>query len=136
MRAIKRLVIHHSASSTQTTVAQIREWHVARGWSDIGYHRVIEGDGSILDGRPVQTIGAHAKGSNRDSIGICVVGDNTREDRKWTKPQERSLSIVIRYYQELYPGITVLGHRDAPGARTECPGLDIRHWCQSRGIQA
>ena len=71
MRKINLIVLHHSASPRETTNASmIRSWHLARGWNDIGYHRVIEADGQIMDGRPVQRRGAHAKGSNTTSIGI------------------------------------------------------------------
>jgi len=136
MREIRLLVIHHSASSLQTTAKQIMGWHAARFKLGIGYHRIIEADGGILDGRKVQRIGAHAKRSNTHSIGICVVGDNTQTGREWTEHQERSLDITIRYYVKLYPDILVLGHRDTPGAATLCPGLDIAEWCKTRKIKA
>tara|TARA_R100000388_G_C7221694_1_gene149354 strand:- start:135 stop:554 length:420 start_codon:yes stop_codon:yes gene_type:complete len=76
MRKIKQIIVHHSASDLNTTVDDIRDWHVYNnGWSDIGYHYIILGDGSLAKGRPVNKIGAHAKGKNRYSIGICVVGN-------------------------------------------------------------
>lgn len=52
----------------------IRSWHLARGWSDIGYHYVVKLDGTIESGRPLHRVGAHVKGHNDDSIGICYVG--------------------------------------------------------------
>ena len=71
MRKINKIIIHHSASPLITTVDDIRDWHVHNnGWSDIGYHYIILGDGSIEDGRPITKIGAHCKGKNRYSIGV------------------------------------------------------------------
>lgn len=131
---ISLIVIHHSASPLSTSVKQIRQWHIANGWSDIGYHRVIEATGRIHDGRPIQKIGAHAKGSNSTSIGICVVGNNTTVNHRWTLLQERSLDLTIRYYSNLYPLAVVCGHRDTRKASTECPGLSIRDWCRERSI--
>ena len=87
MREINRIILHCSATpegehiSTET----IRDWHVnKRGWSDIGYHFVVLLDGTIEAGRPLDRVGAHTKGHNEDSIGICIVGgvdaDNNPKD--------------------------------------------------------
>ena len=124
MRPITHLIIHHSASARTTTVKDIREWHRARGWTDIGYHWVIDGEGHIRQGRPWEQIGAHVKGHNRNSFGVCVVGDNTRPDRRWTQTQAASLGFLVDAVRVFYPKIQVLGHRDT-GAATDCPGLDI-----------
>ena len=135
MRPIDLIVVHHSASSPKTTVAQIRKWHVDdHGWSDIGYHRIIVGDGSVWDGRPVQASGAHSRGSNKSSIGICVTGDNTVSDYRWTEAQHKALEHTLLYYADLYPAARVCGHRDTPRASTLCPGLDIGEWCRERGV--
>lgn len=134
MRPINLIVVHHSASALSTTAKRIAVWHARRFKWGTGYHRVIEGDGGVLDGRRVQRVGAHAKGSNTRSIGICVVGDNTNPARKWTIRQEESLADTLTYFCELYIGAKVCGHRDTIGAATECPGLDVAKWCQDRGI--
>lgn len=126
MRPINRLVIHHSASPRSVSAATIRGWHTDKGWSDIGYHLVIEGDGTPIWGRSIDKVGAHAKGHNGDSIGVCVVGDNTNPDRCWTETQKRVLHRTVEYFESLYPNIELYGHRDLPGAATLCPGLDIR----------
>ncbi len=127
MNRIERVVIHHSASGRSTTFAQIRRWHVERGFSDIGYHFVVLANGRIRQGRPLPVTGAHARGKNSTSIGICAVGDNTRADRRWTSAQEEALAELVAACQLLWPGIEVCGHRDvmAPG-HTECPGLDAQ----------
>ena len=71
MRTIKKIVVHHSASKPETTVEQIDSWHKDRGWWGIGYHYVVDHNGEIQEGRPVNKPGAHTRGENKDSIGTC-----------------------------------------------------------------
>ncbi len=125
MREIKRIIIHHSAGSLSATAKQIRGWHMDKGWSDVGYHGVIEGDGEYHPCRPHEKVGAHAKGANADSIGICVVGDNTHPGREWRFVQIETLVETIRILRTEYPGAEVLGHRDVGTTATECPGVNI-----------
>lgn len=126
MREIHRLIVHHSASPRDVTTAQIRQWHVERnGWSDIGYHYVIEGDGALVVGRPFPQQGAHAKGANQDSIGVCVVGDNTVPGRGWTEPQVAALLRLVFACRTLWPSIRVVGHRQAGVTETKCPGVEL-----------
>ncbi len=123
---VTRLIVHHSASSLNTTVEQIRRWHVDQnGWSEVGYHFVILRGGTISKGRPLPYQGAHAKGSNSNSIGVCLVGDNTTESDGWTPAQVASLHRLWDSVQVIFPGIEIFGHRDVSGG-TECPGLDVR----------
>lgn len=72
--ATTRIIVHHSKSG-DVSAETIREWHIGRGFSDIGYHFVIRKSGELEVGRPLSTIGAHAKGKNLDSVGVCIVGD-------------------------------------------------------------
>ena len=126
MRKITRIVIHHSASSLETTAKQIRQWHCDKGWSDIGYHFVIEKDGIIVGGRPIDVMGAHAKSANVDSLGICIVGDNTHPERTWRPAQISSANLLIASLRTVLGyGLTVHGHRDVGTTATECPGVEI-----------
>ena len=130
MRPLNRIIIHHSASPRlSTTRDEIDQWHKARGFIEIGYHWVIEAGGKVVPGRPLHIDGAHCLGHNHDSIGICVVGDNTSADptQHWDGDQKQALLDMVVGLELLYPTIkAVYGHRDAPGAKTECPGLDVR----------
>ena len=74
MRDIDTLIVHHSASD-DVSANTIRQWHLNRGWRDIGYHLVIRESGDIELGRPIDQQGAHAKGRNADSVGICLTGE-------------------------------------------------------------
>jgi hypothetical protein len=72
-RKVDKIIVHHSASPQDTTVAQIRDWHVnGNGWSDIGYHYIILADGTLERGRNINRTGAHCKNKNKGSIGICL----------------------------------------------------------------
>ena len=71
------IVIHCLATRAdqEITAEHIRRWHVDdNSWSDIGYHWVIERDGKVQRGRHTQAQGAHVRGHNNESIGICLVG--------------------------------------------------------------
>ena len=75
-REIKLLVIHCSATRCNVSfpVERLRECHLQRGFRDIGYHFYITRDGVLHHCRPVSEIGAHVRGFNRHSIGICYEG--------------------------------------------------------------
>ena len=83
MRPIRGIILHCSAtrpnwmanSKTSAKVAEIRRWHVRdRGWSDIGYHFLIDRDGTVAKGRPLERTGSHTQGHNTGTIGICLLG--------------------------------------------------------------
>lgn len=131
---VSNLIVHHSASPRDTTtVEDIRSWHKSRGFEDIGYHWVIEADGAIKQGRLPTIKGAHAKGRNWDSWGVCVVGDNTSASEAWSPAQEDSLISLIRAVRVILPRVRVLGHREAGTTPTECPGLDFQVWLANHG---
>ena len=108
---------------------EIREWHLERGWKDIGYHMVIRRDGTLEQGRPWDQEGAHTRGHNR-GLGICLIG--TGPD--FTAEQLTRLSFVVAFLGAYYPGGAVYGHRDV--AATLCPGFDVGHWLKTREVKA
>ena len=89
MRTVTRVIVHCSATPDKGDligVKQIREWHLERGWSDVGYHFVIRRSGIVEPGRAENLVGAHTRGENADSLGVCLVGT-----RDFTKEQLESL---------------------------------------------
>jgi N-acetylmuramoyl-L-alanine amidase len=124
MRKINKLIVHCSDTPSKMDIGakEIDRWHKERGWSGIGYHFVVRRNGVVEDGRPVKKIGAHVKGHNRHSIGICMVGRD-----KFTKKQYASLLKLIRSLKSQYKGIEVFGHRDFDNKK-ECPCFDVRGW--------
>ena len=124
MRQIHRIIVHHSASPLSTTVDDIRDWHVnGNGWSDIGYHYIILGDGTIAEGRPINKIGAHTKGKNRYSIGICVVGnfENITPTPKQVKKLEYKINQLCVEYGIGWDAVSA--HRD--WSNTLCCGANL-----------
>ena len=128
MRKVRRVVIHHSASQRSTTAAEIREWHRAKGWLDIGYHWVVEGDGAIVRGRPFHQVGAHAKGANSDSLGVCIVGDNTKPEERWSKDQVLGASRLLQAIAIVFGPLEVVPHFLAGTTATQCPGFSEAEW--------
>ena len=124
------MIVHHSASTLDTTVDDIRAWHTdprRKGgpFQDIGYHYVIHGDGGIFAGRPLPFIGAHAAPHNRRSIGVCLVGDNTRDGAHWTHDQIYALRWLYSECRRFWGGFELKGHRDVVPEHTICPGCDV-----------
>lgn len=129
MRNIERVILHCSATreGQDVTADTIRSWHLGRGWSDIGYHYVIRLDGTIENGRPITRQGAHARGHNKDSVGICYVGGLdasghpkntlTEEQRRSVKRLCRALVLVLN------KPISLHGHREF--AAKACPSFEI-----------
>lgn len=111
------IVIHHSKSHDVPSTT-IHQWHLQRGWSGIGYHYVIRTSGTIERGRPENVIGAHAKGVNGRSIGICLTGNFM--EHKPTEVQMKSLVELIRDIWGRYGKLKVVGHKDV--YPTSCPG--------------
>lgn len=124
MRKIEKIIIHCSASPDYMDVgaATIRKWHLDRGWSDIGYHYVVRRNGEIEKGRPDIKIGAHARGANSASIGVCWVGTESMGTG-----QEKSLISLIHYLMGKYNVKidNVLGHREAVVTDKTCPNLNM-----------
>lgn len=104
------------------------------GWSDIGYHYVILTDGTIEDGRPIQRSGAHVKGHNLHSVGICLVGGIDARGNSvanFTKEQLRSLRTLITFIKTAHPIEHIYGHRDFPNVKKDCPCFEVSVWLRN-----
>lgn len=127
-RNIKELIVHCSATpeGKDFTVSQIREWHLQRGFSDIGYHYVIYRDGSIHTGRDESVIGAHCTGHNTNSIGVCYIGGvatdgKTPKDTR-TEAQKISLLKLLSELKKKYSKAKVYPHYKF--AAKACPSFN------------
>ncbi len=129
MREINKIIVHCSATreGENFDVAEIRRWHVeGRGWSDIGYHFYIDLYGEIHKGRDIAKMGAHCKGQNRNSIGICYCG-GVEADGKTPKDtrnaeQKEALLAVLRTLKAMFPNAVIHSHKDF--ANKACPSFD------------
>jgi len=123
MREINEIIVHCSdtPAGRHTTVEEIRQWHLDRGWSDIGYHFVIYLDGTVHEGRPVERIGSHCKGHNKFSIGVCYIGGKDNVDTRTEEQREAMVDLLV-YLKTTYPKARIYGHRDF--SEKYCPSFD------------
>ena len=153
-KSTKFIVLHCSATRAKlaVTAAQIRQWHKAQGWSDIGYHYVIRRDATVELGRAETAVGSHVAGHNSNTVGICLVGglnDATgKPEDNFTTAQKAAATKLIRELLLRYPGATILGHRDLSPDRDgdgvvergewlkECPCFDARTFARANGLPA
>ncbi len=144
-REIDKIIIHCSVSDYAT-----RKWFfnlhvIENGWSDIGYHFLImnskskpaktllklnpEHDGRIVWGRDVEIAGAHCRGDNKTSIGICLVGIDLFSAR-----QIYSLITLIEEFKFMYPNIKLFGHYEMESGIKQgktCPNIDM-NWLRKQ----
>jgi N-acetylmuramoyl-L-alanine amidase len=128
LRSLDRIIVHCTATPAgrRVTLAEVRKWHLARGFEDIGYHYLIDIDGNIHQGRPLEYAGAHCVAYNLRSIGICYVGGidalGTRAEDTRTPQQKAAMQTLIDSLRKRFGQLPVNGHRDF--AAKECPSFD------------
>jgi len=123
MRVINKIIIHCSDSPDHLEIDSntIEKWHIERGFRAIGYHAVILRDGMVEIGRDEHEVGAHAKGYNAKSLGICLVGRND-----FTDNQIKALIQLVQTWRKKY-GIStedVIGHYEVNKHKT-CPNINM-----------
>ena len=130
MRTIQLIVIHCSATrcDRRFSVEDLIACHDAR-FGFTGYHYYITRDGHVYQTRHENQPGAHARHYNQHSIGVCYEGGLTPEgvpaDTRTTE-QRAALHALLKSLKADYPDVVILGHRDLPGAHTQCPCLDAK----------
>jgi N-acetylmuramoyl-L-alanine amidase len=94
-----RITLHCSDSPNggDVTIKEIREWHLARGFKDVGYHLVILPSGEIQNGRYLNEDGAHVEGHNQGNIGICLVGKDKFTSAQWAALRGRLDTLVMGF---------------------------------------
>lgn len=137
---VHEVIVHCSATrpewmagrSLSEKRAELRAWHMRdRGWSDIGYHWLIDRDGAILAGRPETRVGAHVQDHNQGTIGVCLIGgaDSAATDRfndHFTAAQDRALRDLLQGIGMRTQLRTISGHNEY--AAKACPGFDVTTW--------
>ena len=141
MRTIRKIVVHCAATRPEADVgaAEIRRWHMrGNGWRDIGYHYVIRRGGLVESGRPLEEAGAHVSGHNSDSVGVCLAGGLNRAGQsaaEYSPEQWAALRELLGRLAERFPKAEILGHRDFPGVKKDCPCFDVRAWLAEVGLK-
>lgn len=146
------IVVHCSATgpAADIGVAEITRWHKQRGFDTVGYHYVIRRNGAVEVGRRESEIGAHVRGHNGSSIGVCLAGGVSaggKPENNFTPAQFASLEDLLRELQGRYPTARVCGHRDlSPDKNGDgritpdefikaCPSFDVAKWLAERQKQ-
>ena len=134
-----KLTLHHAAGFSADNIEEgkeqlraIQDLHqFVRGWSDIGYHFVVDKAGNIYQGRPETVIGAHVLNNNTGNIGVCVLGCYHPPELycgDWlTDATTNSLVALYAWVSGEYnydPNV-LKGHRDYPYNETSCPGNNV-----------
>lgn len=128
---IKFLIVHCSDTPDKHDVdaSFIHHMHLKFGWNGIGYHKVILRSGKIEDGRPEYWIGAHVKGLNKLSLGVCLIGS-----KNFTSKQFDSLKLILKKWKKKYPQAEILGHRDSTSTHKTCPNFDVKTWVKNNDL--
>lgn len=131
MREINLIVVHCSATkpSQDISAADVDRWHRAKGWAGIAYHYFIKLDGTLEMGRPEELKGAHAKGLNAHSIGICYAGgldENRKPSDTRTELQQTTLVNLLKDLRSRFPNAQIVGHRDLKGVTRPCPCFNAK----------
>lgn len=144
MQQIHTIVVHYSATYADQDVTRddIDKMHRERGFREIGYHWFIRRDGTLEEGRPESVMGAHVRGHNAGTIGICYAGGLERATGPskgvWnpTRLQEDTMAQLIADIQKRHPTATrVVGHRNLTA--TQCPGRDdVAAWWEMAKLRA
>ncbi|MBB4268171.1 N-acetylmuramoyl-L-alanine amidase [Roseospira visakhapatnamensis] len=128
-REVRRVFLHCSASDGEGSpyegealVRTVRAWHLARGWSDVGYHYLIDHGGRTMTGRPLGRIPAAQRGHNTGSVAIMVHDGRTT----FPPPALDACRALCGAIDAHHGGrVTFHGHREVDPRKT-CPVFDYR----------
>lgn len=140
---VQEIIVHCSATRPEWMAgrpieekrAEIKRWHLQNGWSDIGYHWLIDRDGAIIAGRAETVVGAHTVGKNSGTIGICLIGgfgsaETDRFDQHFTSLQDAALRLTIDGIKKRTQIKRVSGHNEY--AAKACPGFNVPSWLKGK----
>ena len=141
MRPVDEIIVHCSATRwdwmldypTQDKVNEIRRWHMSKNppWRDIGYHYIVDRNGTVATGRPVEQVGAHVKNHNTGTIGVCLIGGHGASasdqfEDHFTTLQDKALRQLIKDLKTRHNIVKVTGHNQY--SAKGCPGFYVPKW--------
>jgi N-acetylmuramoyl-L-alanine amidase len=123
-RKINLIVVHCSDSDNPNhdNPETIKKWHLERGFKNIGYHAFIDKSGKIHTGRPEDVPGAHVKGKNSNTLGVCLSGKNEFTNSQFLSLEKWCLENCSQYDLEKSQ---IVGHRDLDKNKT-CPNFEVK----------
>lgn len=122
---VKMFVVHCSATRCDRPYSV--EKLISTGEAKYGqpsYHYYVRRNGVIVPILPETVRGAHARGYNRCSIGICYEGGiNTKgkNDDTRTPQQKQAMFELLKQLHEDYPQARIIGHCELPHVAKDCP---------------
>ena len=137
MRKINEIIVHCTATFAEqkVTIEILRKWHKQRGFKDVGYHYLIDIEGNILTGRPVEQVGAHCTDHNAHSSGVAYaggLGDDAKPANTLSEKQKVALVQLLRELKERYPEASIHGHSEF--ANKACPCFDVQQFVEEEGL--
>ena len=127
-RTINEIIIHctDTEAGREVDVDEIRRWHKARGFVDVGYHFVIHINGEVEVGRDINEVGAHCQGHNGNSVGICYVGGRKagKPSDTRTAEQKEAMKRLVMMLKDHYNIGKVSGHNEY--SNKACPCFNVK----------
>ena len=134
-RTIKYIVVHCTATPTNTTIASIqRYWREQLGWKNNGYHYIIQRDGTVVQITPDKNIANGVAGYNTHAIHLSYIGGVDANDKpidNRTTAQQHAMFDLIIQLSNKYPHAKIKGHRDFPNVHKACPSFDVKQWLKT-----
>ena len=119
-RTITHLVVHCTATPKNTTIASIcRYWKDHLKWKSVGYHKIIEANGNIVQLAPDSAITNGVRGHNSTCLHVSYIGGKDLDDR--SIQQRQAIAGVLLEWLKQYPTARICGHRDFPKVNKACP---------------
>jgi N-acetylmuramoyl-L-alanine amidase len=128
VRELNEIIVHCSDTRTNQSfsIDTVKQWHLSRGFSDVGYHYYIRLDGMLEEGRPIEKAGAHCKGHNSNSIGVCFEGGKKENGQPWDKPTDEQICTWDSLKENLlwrFGELKISGHYEY--STKTCPNFDV-----------
>lgn len=132
MREIKYIVLHCTATARTATVTAIQNyWRNTLKWRNPGYHYLIEPNGKVHHLHPLELSANGAAGYNANSIHISYIGGidskGKAQDNRTAEQVLAQLELLIEL-KRVFPKAEILGHRDLPGVKKDCPSFNVKEW--------
>ncbi len=126
------LMLHssHTPPSVPRAMGYLKWKGRGMGLLEIGYHFVIDRDGSRTETRPMALIGQASTRFNATAVHVCLMGgmaeDYVTPEDNFTEDQRAMAFDTIRWLKGIYGGVSLMGHSEAvKGHKLPCPEFDM-----------